>query len=442
MKKIIWASWIAVSLGLLSYYGNTMFVSQDKSEFLIGEATHGHFQIEMACETCHSSPFGGREALQDACVTCHAEELELAHDSHPKKKFTDPREAYRIDLIDARYCISCHTEHQKEQTRAMGVTLPDDYCFHCHKEVIEERESHKNLAFDSCASSGCHNFHDNRALYESFLVENAGQPWLKEVAKIALSNATDSLIKEPLTLVQSAYQEKIEQHPQTSQHWQASSHARAGVDCGACHTQQNTNDWITQPKLDQCQTCHENEVKGFKGGKHGMRLANSVSLPLEAITPGESPLIFRETALQRSHGCNSCHQSHAFNTQTAAAESCLDCHADGHSTAFYESPHGVLWQQEMEGSIAPGSGVSCATCHMPRTAVKQDGKSLVFVEHNQNLNLRPNEKMIRSVCMQCHSLEFSIDALADEKLIRNNFNGKPGIHIESIDWALRRNKRH
>jgi len=80
----------------------------------------------------------------------------------------------------------------------------------------------------------------------------------------------------------------------------------------------------------------------------------------------------------------------------------------------------------------------CATCHMPRLKKMTAGKNIIRVDHNQNANLRPNEKMIRPVCMQCHSLEFSIDALADTKLINNNFSGTPAVHIESIDWALKR----
>jgi hypothetical protein len=66
------------------------------------------------------------------------------------------------------------------------------------------------------------------------------------------------------------------------------------------------------------------------------------------------------------------------------------------------------------------------------------GSKRVTVQHNQNWNLRPNEKMIRPVCMQCHSLSFSIDALADKALIENNFTGQPSVHIESIDWAVKR----
>ena len=50
--------------------------------------------------------------------------------------------------------------------------------------------------------------------------------------------------------------------------------------------------------------------------------------------------------------------------------------------------------------------------------------------------------MIRPVCMNCHGLGFSIDALADKKLLINNFNGRPAVHIESIDMAERDHLRH
>ena len=78
---------------------------------------------------------------------------------------------------------------------------------------------------------------------------------------------------------------------------------------------------------------------------------------------------------------------------------------------------------------------------MPRIETELLGKTLTVVQHNQNDNLRPNEKMIRPVCMSCHSLEFSIDALADPELIKNNFNGQPANHVPSIDWALKREER-
>ena len=82
------------------------------------------------------------------------------------------------------------------------------------------------------------------------------------------------------------------------------------------------------------------------------------------------------------------------------------------------------------------SGASCATCHLPR--LSEEGE--VRVSHNQNDTLRPNEKMVRVVCMNCHGLQFSLDALADETLIAQNFVGVSKTKVESLEWARRRVK--
>ncbi len=453
MKKLLWIFWLAVTLAITGFYGYKMTLDEDKSELLIGDATHGHFQIELACESCHTEPFGGQEILQNACVNCHQQELKDAHDSHPKKKFTDPRNADLLQIIDARYCVSCHTEHQEEQTNAMGVTLPDDYCFHCHQTVGEERESHKDLPFDSCASSGCHNYHDNKALYESFLVNNSGGEWLKHLDEINANRATPSYAasqtvkKEDIsTLMSELFAQKMAAHPDINNHWQASAHEQAGMSCGGCHlTGASANDpaslaaaWIEKPGVEQCQSCHQKEAQGFLSGKHGMKLAQGYIAKISEMTSEHSGLSFSELVDDTQHGCNSCHGAHSFDTEYASTEACLSCHTDEHSRNFTSSPHALLKDKVLEGSLAGASQVTCATCHMPRVKEKQAGTEVVRIEHNQNLNLRPNEKMIRSVCLDCHNLEFSIDALADDELIRHNFNGKPSKHIESIDWALKR----
>ena len=62
------------------------------------------------------------------------------------------------------------------------------------------------------------------------------------------------------------------------------------------------------------------------------------------------------------------------------------------------------------------------------------------MQHDQNANLRPREKMLHSVCLDCHGLAFSIDALADEGLVRTNFRGRPAAHVESISMALGRRR--
>lgn len=468
MKKISWPLWMLLTLVLAGYFGYTLLAAKDKSEFLIGKTSYGHYQIELACSSCHTEAFGGPELIQDACVSCHGQELKDAHDSHPKKKFTDPREAYRLEILDARYCVSCHTEHKPEQTHAMGVTLPDDYCFHCHVDIGKERESHKDLPFDSCASAGCHNFHDNRALYESFLVKNANQPWLKDIATIASASsahhfATRDKAPDPkVDLLQ------MQQHPEISEQWQHSSHAAAQISCTGCHST-DAGQWLERPGVTQCQNCHQQEANGFLSGKHGMRLAGTIQTPLAPISPAESPLAFKTSSMNARHGCNSCHQSHIFDTQFAATDACLQCHNDEHTQNFLQSPHGKLWKQAKDGVIREENAVSCATCHLPRVDSDKTGTKVVStmaviesnsrtadihtgsaeiaqtslrVEHNQNLFLRPNEKMIRPVCMRCHSLEFAIDSLADSKLIKSNFNGKPGTHIPSMDWAQKRDKGH
>lgn len=457
MKTLSWLLWGVLTVGLAAYFGYTLLLSDDKTEFLIGETTYGHYQIEMACSSCHTEAFGGPELIQDACVSCHGDELKEAHDSHPRKKFTDPRNADRLEVVDARYCVSCHTEHKPEQTHAMGVTLPDDYCYHCHLEIGDERESHKDLPFDSCASAGCHNFHDNRALYESFLVANAHQPWLKDIAAIATASSAHHFANTDYRADPDTDLLQMQKHPEISSQWQHSAHADANISCTGCHTASEGGQWIDKPGVAECQQCHQQEASGFLSGKHGMRLANNIDTPLAPISPAESPLTFKSTSLGVQHGCNSCHQSHTFDTQFAAVDACLQCHDDQHSRNFLASSHGQLWSDAANGLIPKEKAVSCASCHLPRVANEKNGTevdnktssnsadtdsdsppAIMRVEHNQNLFLRPNEKMIRPVCMQCHSLEFAIDALADPKLINNNFTGTPDAHIESMDWALKR----
>lgn len=449
MKAAIWTLWIFLTVALLGYFANQFFFEEHKSALLIGEATYGHYQIEMTCDTCHTEAFGGEELLQDACTSCHAEELKAAHDSHPRKKFTDPRNADLLEIIDARYCVSCHTEHQHEQTGQMGLTLPEDYCFHCHEDVIEERESHKDLAFDSCASAGCHNYHDNKALYESFLVDNANQPWLKEMARISEATSASyhatKIVSKKAQWQSSPEQEGLAQRlmSEAKQKLDAKQdihhdfihqdfiHLEAGVGCQSCHAASSpqASSWLAKPGVEQCQSCHEKEAKGFLESRHGMKLAAGLS----AMTPEQSKAHeFLASSGAHEQNCQSCHKPHSYDRAFASTQACLTCHQDDHSLAFEHSAHANLGDEAL----------SCATCHLPRVEDTDTPDKRLRVEHNQNMTLRPNEKMIRPVCMQCHSLEFSIDALADENLIKSNFNGRPEHHIPSIDWAMERENRN
>ena len=163
---------------------------------------------------------------------------------------------------------------------------------------------------------------------------------------------------------------------------------------------------------------------------------------LSPMTAAQARLPMKEDASHEGLTCNSCHGGHRFDVKEAAVESCLGCHDDDHSLAYKQSPHFALWQKEISGEAEAGTGVSCASCHMPRRNYDvSEWMSRTIVDHNQSANLSPNTKMIRSSCIHCHGLEFTLDALTDEDLIVNNFSGKPEKHITTMDLADRENQR-
>lgn len=410
--------------------------------FLPGPTSHGHYQIELACDSCHGEAFAGKEVMQDACVKCHAAELKEARDSHPKSKFTDPRNAERAARLDATRCVTCHVEHRPRIAHAAGDTLPTDFCAICHDDIGKERPTHRGLAFGSCANAGCHNFHDNRALYDEFLLKHAGQA--PTLAK-ALLPARDfrSVIEElgdypierfPLRPLDASDAdgrggEKVRRD------WLETAHARGGVPCSGCHRQDDSAGraaWVDKPGPEACKACHGAELSGWSAGRHGMR--HAAGLPPMRTEQARLPMT--NTSHGKDMNCVSCHAAHRFDTAAAAVDACLGCHADEHSAAYRRSPHYRLWQQERSGAAPAGSGVSCASCHMPRVEHRGgDDVKRILVQHNQNDTLRPNDKMLRPVCLNCHGLQFSLDALADRGLIARNFAGMPAHSVDSIAMA-------
>ena len=482
---LFWALWSVLSITGTVYAAATLYVAGDRTVLLPGETTGVHHQFEVACQTCHTSDnfedvASVRKDLNKTCATCHKDELKASDDSHPTKKFTNPRMAKFWDKIDARYCTSCHAEHDPDITLAGAVTLPGDFCVACHSEgeqdVRVNRPTHAGLTFDTCASAGCHNFHDNRALYEDFLVKHGKAPWLLEDAThpaAALARTT----APPDRAAIEAYLSEVAA-PQTArtagiaESWAHSAHAAADVPCAGCHApgaqtpEMIEASWDDAPEEAVCAECHRAEAKTFALGRHGMRRHPDIAAPRNArgalkdlgvsdppdalvsmieaylVDPATPPAMStaeaRVSLKTEAHGqdltCNTCHQPHDQDLRFAAVDACLSCHNDEHSLAYTESPHFALWEAELAEELPPGSGVTCATCHMPQA--EKGGK--VVTNHNQNDTLRPNEKMIRATCMSCHGLGFAIDALADPALVRANFSGNPNRHIESIDWAINR----
>lgn len=430
-----------------------MLDGDDKQVFMPGPLSSGHHQIGVACSACHTDPLGGGKVLQQACIDCHGQDRKKPFDSHPRSKFEDPRNADRLENINALVCVTCHVEHQPDITASNGVTQPADFCFHCHNAIGKDRPSHQGMAFDTCKSAGCHNFHNNRALYTDFLIKHLHEPNLldspllptREFAGVLADIADYPAERYPVRqLTADDADAPAMQKLTAADHvdWLETAHARSGVNCSACHmAAENDADsrvWNDHPDHRACSQCHKLEVERFERGKHGMRLA----VGLSPMTPAQARLPMKADAAHQQLGCNSCHPAHRFDTREAAVDACLGCHDDRHSLAYKQSAHFQLWEKERSGTGKAGSGVSCASCHMPRIDYDvSDWMSRIVVDHNQNATLSPNEKMIRPACMHCHGLGFTLDALADRNLIENNFQGPPARHVKSMDMAQADQKR-
>jgi hypothetical protein len=452
--RIYWLIWLSATLAAAGALGYTLFEGGDKTVFMPGELSPGHHQLADRCDVCHVDGFGGGEVLQNACVDCHGAVRVKPFDSHPRAKFTDPRNADRLEKIDALHCATCHVEHRPEITKKNGVTQPRDVCFHCHADIAKERPSHEGMSFESCTDSGCHNFHNNRALYTDFLVKHMDDPATLDRPKVPereFGDVLDEILEYPrehypvqtLSAGEVDAPEGKASNPAIVKDWLATSHAAAGVNCSACHQARSEDGtlgpWQDSPDMQACSACHKVEVERFGNGKHGMRLAAGLS----PMRPGDARLPMKVDAAHRELTCNSCHGAHRYDTRHAAVGACLECHDDRHSLAYEGTTHHDLWLSEQSAAAPPGSGVSCATCHMPRIDVDvSDWMSRKVVEHNQSATLSPNSKMIRPACLHCHGLGFAIDALADSELIDSNFDAHPGVKVQSIALARADQERY
>lgn len=436
--------WFVVAGALTAYLSYIFFYSEDKSLILPGETTNGHHQIEQQCHLCHTEEkkenvFTSSGVPNSACLDCHGEDLDKFSDSHPVRKFKNPENAIFLDHIDAMSCVACHSEHNNKITGEMGVTIPADFCAHCHEVTLENLESHQNLAFNTCDGAGCHNYHDNIALAPSFLLRQFGDPdhllkkFTPEPKMVPRMVEMEGYQERPaLTLQQAAAPPEKLEDQQIKEDWYHSAHAQAGVNCMDCHVDQKNEPgvaWIENPTHKTCATCHDTETTDFLKGKHGMRLAVE---GLSPMTPAQARLPMNVENAHKALDCSSCHSSHKYDRQFASHQACLQCHTDEHSLNYENSPHFKAWKTEISGHGPAGSGVSCATCHMP--TVERDNH--IIVNHNQNDNLTPNEKMLRNTCLHCHGGEFAMSALADEALIEKNFLGEPETRHEGIDWTV------
>jgi predicted CXXCH cytochrome family protein len=372
-----------------------------------GRTSDDHHVISAACSACHT-PFVG--VSNKACETCHQRELE--HNTHPESVFDDPRWAASVEAERALLCTGCHREHQGS---GHVVQLEAGFCFTCHDDIVTRRASHAAFAPSSCGDSGCHNYHDNSVLNEAFLRRELAAPVLPATA--GLRTAPRLLARpapRPAPAAAPQVPAGLEAPDDVVARWRASAHAGARVGCVDCH-QPAGQPLILRPGRTVCAKCHEFAAATFLTGQHGVRerLGMSPLTPRQARLPMQPPSPRQPAAL----GCGSCHEPHRVDTAVAATSACLGCHADRHSLAFVDSSHArsrATW---------PGGAATCATCHMPRTLSRD--RQHVVVEHGNTFTLRPRDRMLGSVCLDCHGLAFAMSSIYDDALVESNFRGRP-----------------
>ena len=214
-----------------------------------------------------------------------------------------------------------------------------------------------------------------------------------------------------------------------TQQWETSAHALNDVNCASCHQNEETKAFVASPNQESCQSCHENPVDTFLLGKHGIRTLEGDS----PLTPAMARIPMKHDAFDKQLSCNACHNVHTVNTMQAAVDSCLTCHNDTHSLNYENSKHA----QKVLSSSLPRPGaqqVTCATCHLPRTGKeKSDGTSVVSVNHNNTYTLKPRNRMVGEVCMNCHGVEYSYNSIFDDELVEANFDRPPTLEHQSFE---------
>ena len=208
------------------------------------------------------------------------------------------------------------------------------------------------------------------------------------------------------------------------QQWQSSAHALAEVNCSSCHHNEETKKFVAQPTQESCQSCHESSVNTFLLGKHGIRTLEGLS----PLTPAMAHLPMKDASLDRQMNCNTCHNVHTVNTYEASVDSCLTCHNDNHSLNYKNSPHAKVFRNIGVLPRPNSDSVTCATCHLPREV---SGDS-ILVNHNNTYTLKPRDRMVKEVCMNCHGVEHAYNSIFDDELVEANFARPPNQKLPTF----------
>ncbi|MEM9904648.1 MAG: cytochrome c3 family protein [Cyanobacteria bacterium P01_D01_bin.44] len=212
--------------------------------------------------------------------------------------------------------------------------------------------------------------------------------------------------------------------------WETSAHALNDVNCASCHQDSETNAFVAEPDHESCQSCHEDSVNTFLLGKHGIRLLEGET----PLTPAMARLPMKHDAFQKQMTCNACHNVHSIDTVQASVDACLTCHNDTHSLNYKNSKHAELFAAEGELPRPGATAVTCATCHLPRISTSSSEETAVVkVNHNNTYTLKPQDRMVGDVCMNCHGVEYAYNSIFDAELVEANFDRPPTLELETFD---------
>ncbi|MEO1445145.1 MAG: cytochrome c3 family protein [Cyanobacteria bacterium J06635_11] len=212
--------------------------------------------------------------------------------------------------------------------------------------------------------------------------------------------------------------------------WETSAHALNDVNCASCHQDSETKAFVAEPDHESCQSCHEDSVNTFLLGKHGIRLLEGET----PLTPAMARLPMKHDAFQKQMTCNACHNVHSIDTVQASVDACLTCHNDTHSLNYKNSKHAELFAAEGELPRPGATAVTCATCHLPRTSTgSSEETAVVKVNHNNTYTLKPQDRMVGDVCMNCHGVEYAYNSIFDAELVEANFDRPPTLELETFD---------
>ncbi len=100
----------------------------------------------------------------------------------------------------------------------------------------------QDMAFDTCKDSGCHNFHNNRALYTDFLVKHLHEPALLDTGRLPereFARVLEELMDYPADRYPVANSRPRDADAPADQagaaelqhDWLETAHARSGVNC-------------------------------------------------------------------------------------------------------------------------------------------------------------------------------------------------------------------